>query len=99
MSKNLKPNVWRVMGTTLKHNSTVLWDVSPGQKTFYVEQLPPVKRRPYYESCKRLFDITASLVLLAILPIALIVMADSPFSIHISSASGKECWSSRGSQA
>lgn len=73
------------MAVALSQEVPVLWETPPAQETIYIEELPPLRRRPFYEALKRVFDVCASFLALVILLIpmailSLVIMIDSPGS-------------------
>ena len=71
------------MAVALNQETPVLWEIPSAQETIYVEQLPPLRRKPVYEALKRGFDIFASFLALVILLIpmailSLVIVIDSP---------------------
>lgn len=71
------------MSTALDNGISVIWDVPKDQETIYVDELPPVERKPLYGFLKRLFDIVFSFLALIVLlipmaVITLVIVLDSP---------------------
>ncbi len=71
------------MSTTLNNGISVIWELPQNQETIYVDELPPMTKKPVYEFLKRLFDVVFSLLALAVLlipmaVIALVIVLDSP---------------------
>ena len=71
------------MTTVLDNGISVIWDLPQDQETIYVDELPPVERKPLYGFLKRLFDIVFSFLALIVLlipmaVITLVIVLDSP---------------------
>lgn len=71
------------MKTAPEKTTTVLWETPADKQIVYVEPLPSLRKKLFFDAVKRVFDVVGSISALALLAlpcaaISLIIMIDSP---------------------